>query len=125
MPLVYNIFLRCFSLLPSLHLIIYIYIFEDPQVEAMQNTKNRRNFFLKYAAEKGFDPLAPEDWYKQSRKNIVAVKVCPTLIFLVIYCFLIIIVRRLLIMAIISTIASKAQKRNFGPKFGFFSTRAI
>eukprot|EP00026_Physarum_polycephalum_P002112 Phypoly_transcript_02116.p1 GENE.Phypoly_transcript_02116~~Phypoly_transcript_02116.p1 ORF type:complete len:954 (+),score=114.83 Phypoly_transcript_02116:59-2920(+) len=33
---------------------------------------NRKKFFEKYAKENGFDPLNPEEWYRQPRKRILA-----------------------------------------------------
>ena len=42
---------------------------------AWGSAKNRRWFFENYAKEKGFDPLNPEHWYKQSRKHILSEKV--------------------------------------------------
>ena len=36
----------------------------------------RRKFFETYARKKGFDPLIPENWYRQSRTEIRSAKVC-------------------------------------------------
>eukprot|EP00026_Physarum_polycephalum_P002735 Phypoly_transcript_02743.p1 GENE.Phypoly_transcript_02743~~Phypoly_transcript_02743.p1 ORF type:complete len:836 (+),score=105.65 Phypoly_transcript_02743:77-2584(+) len=36
--------------------------------------RNRRKFFEDYAKDHGFDPLIPENWYKQSSKKIKAAK---------------------------------------------------
>ena len=40
---------------------------------------NRRRFFEDYAAANKFDPLIPNNWYKQTRKNILLYKVCLSL----------------------------------------------
>ena len=45
-------------------------------VTAYYEVENRRKFFEKYADKKGFDPLKPENWYIQSRKNMLAAQVC-------------------------------------------------
>jgi hypothetical protein len=39
------------------------------------NVENRRNFFIKYANSRGFDPLNPENWYTQTREAIMEAKV--------------------------------------------------
>jgi hypothetical protein len=36
---------------------------------------HRKKFFEDYAAANEFDPLVPENWYSQSRQNILASKV--------------------------------------------------
>ena len=36
---------------------------------------NRRKFFLKFAEEKGFDPLVPENWYTITKRQVSAKKV--------------------------------------------------
>jgi len=36
--------------------------------------EQRRNFFIDYAKSHGFEPLNPENWYIQSRKQILATK---------------------------------------------------
>ena len=38
---------------------------------------NQRKFFENYAKQHGFDPLKPENWYKQRRKTIISTKVYP------------------------------------------------
>ena len=35
----------------------------------------RRTFFVKYAKKKGFDPLVPDNWYHQMRKDMAAEQV--------------------------------------------------
>ena len=40
-------------------------------------TENRKNFFLNYAKENGFDALVAENWYLQSRTRIKSQKVLP------------------------------------------------
>ena len=37
--------------------------------------ENRREFFLRYARHAGFNPLVPENWYKQSKKSLLAAEV--------------------------------------------------
>lgn len=37
--------------------------------------ENRRKCFEEYANERGFDPYIADNWYKQSRKDIVNFKV--------------------------------------------------
>eukprot|EP00026_Physarum_polycephalum_P001458 Phypoly_transcript_01460.p1 GENE.Phypoly_transcript_01460~~Phypoly_transcript_01460.p1 ORF type:complete len:826 (+),score=126.37 Phypoly_transcript_01460:385-2862(+) len=70
----YNMAKALMDLYPNIGLEKHKLWTQHPHVEAMQNSKNRRKFFLKYAAEKGFDPLVAENWYKQSRKSIVESK---------------------------------------------------
>ena len=41
-----------------------------------QAPANRRRFFEEFAKQHKFDPLAPQEWYSQSVKNIMQVKVC-------------------------------------------------
>ena len=36
---------------------------------------NRRRFFEGYAEQRGFDPLSPQNWYLQSKRDILATKV--------------------------------------------------
>jgi len=36
--------------------------------------ENRRDFFVKYATDNGFDPLIPTNWYSHPRGNIMAAK---------------------------------------------------
>ena len=38
--------------------------------------KIRRQFFLSYAKQNGFDYLVPSNWYDQPREKIMAAKVC-------------------------------------------------
>jgi hypothetical protein len=50
---------------------------------------NQRKFFENYAKQHGFDPLKPENWYTQPRKNIMSTTVLlsPPLLFnIFIYC---------------------------------------
>lgn len=42
---------------------------------------NHKLFFVKYAKEKGFDPLNPQQWYQQSRKDIMAFSKVPPLLY--------------------------------------------
>jgi len=42
--------------------------------------ENRINFFATYAKEHSFDPLLPENWYKQSRERITSTNVCLSLL---------------------------------------------
>ena len=39
--------------------------------------ENRRKFFMDFAAQNGFDPLKPENWYSQQRQRIVELPVFP------------------------------------------------
>jgi hypothetical protein len=39
---------------------------------------NHKLFFENYAKDNGFDPLVPENWYFQTVKNIIAIKVLNT-----------------------------------------------
>lgn len=39
------------------------------------NKENRRLFFEKYAKDKGFDPLVPQNWYEANIVEIKHVKV--------------------------------------------------
>lgn len=48
---------------------------------------NRRQFFEKYAKEKGFDALIPDHWYVQPRYKIRLMKVLLLLFYLLLYCF--------------------------------------
>ena len=40
-----------------------------------QNLSARRDFFVNYAKRKGFDPLVPDNWYRQVRKDVAAEQV--------------------------------------------------
>jgi hypothetical protein len=40
-----------------------------------EDISSRRELFVKYAKENGFDPLNPENWYLQPRKKILEIKV--------------------------------------------------
>lgn len=37
--------------------------------------KNRRNFYLKFAQSRGFDPLVGENWSKYNADHVMAAKV--------------------------------------------------
>jgi hypothetical protein len=39
------------------------------------NVENRRKFFEKYAKDRGFDPLNPENWYLQTSQSVRFTKV--------------------------------------------------
>ena len=41
-----------------------------------QDPKNRRNFYLKFAHSRGFDPFVASNWYKYNYDSIIAAKVC-------------------------------------------------
>ena len=43
-----------------------------------QNAANRREFFVKFALGIGFDPLVPENWYNVDQQKIMAIKVRPS-----------------------------------------------
>eukprot|EP00026_Physarum_polycephalum_P001474 Phypoly_transcript_01476.p1 GENE.Phypoly_transcript_01476~~Phypoly_transcript_01476.p1 ORF type:complete len:889 (+),score=81.31 Phypoly_transcript_01476:156-2669(+) len=45
-----------------------------PPQALWSNINARRDFFLTYAAQNGFDPLVPSNWYEQPRERIMAVK---------------------------------------------------
>ena len=44
-------------------------------VDSWRDVERRRLFFEKYAKKHAFDPLIPENWYKEPRKKIVSFKV--------------------------------------------------
>lgn len=50
-----------------------------------RHEENRREFFVKYAEQNGFDPLVAENWYNQSSKSILSVKVSYIAIYKVLY----------------------------------------
>ena len=50
------------------------------------NVRNRRGFFEKYARIRKFDPLNPENWYLQSERKLMAVKVLVLFIFIFYLC---------------------------------------
>lgn len=52
-------------------IVLLIRQFED----AWHEEDNRRKFFEDYAAKNGFDPLDPNEWYKQSIDKLTATKV--------------------------------------------------
>lgn len=37
-----------------------------------RDPQKRRKFFENFAKENSFDPIVPENWYKQSKKSIMA-----------------------------------------------------
>lgn len=42
--------------------------------------KTRKEFFMKFAKERGFDPLIADNWYSVSNDDLVSTKVlCPYL----------------------------------------------
>jgi len=41
---------------------------------------HRRKFFQNYAKQHGFDPLVPENWYKESRTKVLAAKGAATIL---------------------------------------------
>eukprot|EP00026_Physarum_polycephalum_P003664 Phypoly_transcript_03677.p1 GENE.Phypoly_transcript_03677~~Phypoly_transcript_03677.p1 ORF type:complete len:748 (+),score=79.94 Phypoly_transcript_03677:247-2244(+) len=43
-----------------------------PTNSVWSEAKKRRKFFEQYAAEHGFDPLVPENWYSQTRGSVIA-----------------------------------------------------
>jgi hypothetical protein len=65
----YSLFL--FSLLSSLFSIfILIHYFVTFCGTGWRNKQNRRKFFEEFAEKRSFDPLLPENWYLQSKKQI-------------------------------------------------------
>ena len=50
-------------------------------IDFWHTKENRRKFFETYASARKFDPLNPENWYCQQRKEIHSVRVCFVLSF--------------------------------------------
>lgn len=46
------------------------------KVVQQKEHENKRKWLVKYAKERGFDPLVAEKWYSQTLRDIGAVKVC-------------------------------------------------
>ena len=44
-------------------------------LDTKYSISSRKKFFEDYASTNGFDPLIPENWYSQSRQQILAFKV--------------------------------------------------
>jgi hypothetical protein len=44
-------------------------------IASWQSIDSRRKLFEQYAASRKFDPLNPENWYAQPRKNILSTQV--------------------------------------------------
>lgn len=41
-----------------------------------EDVDNRKNIFLDYAKQKGFNPLIPEHWYSITNNSLRSVQVC-------------------------------------------------
>ena len=68
-------------------LLFYYFIKLTIFVGSWQYSVNRRQFFETYAADNNFDPLVADNWYRQSREQIMSTGVSrPLFLFFLSFC---------------------------------------
>src|SRR5271163_1820067 len=53
-------------------LLLCICLYLPSPIADWKDAQNRRNFFERYGAENGFDPLISGNWYSHQRESIMA-----------------------------------------------------